>query len=225
MQITQQSGYHQAELRETGGIPILTELLISFAPLEDVMRIDISRVVLVTVVLSAFPLAARAQAPAAPAAVPANANIVVESPTYTTIPLEIDVDRPAAEVWKRIGKYCDIGEWLQIPGGCKMLSGTEGAVGSVRSVASEVLVGKTDLSYTYTQTVRAGRPYNLYHGTLEARPVTDKTSKIVYTLMFDNSMLADDAAREKDKASKTATFTRAIQNMKILAEGGKLPAR
>ena len=173
--------------------------------------------------LLALPMTAAAQAPAPAAA--ANANIVVDNPTYMTIPLEIDVNRPAAEVWKRIGKYCDIGEWLQIPGGCKILSGTDGEVGAVRSVANEVLVGKTPLSYTYTQTVRAGRPYNLYHGTLEARPVTDKTSKIVYTLMFDNSMLADEAAREKDKASKTATFTRAIQNMKILAEGGKLPAR
>ena len=170
---------------------------------------------------------ANAQAPAAPAAAaPAgDSAIVVAAPTYISIPLEIAVNKPAAEVWKRVGKYCDIGEWLQIPGGCKMLSGVEGEFGSVRSVAGEVLVGKTELSYTYTQTVRAGRPYNLYHGTLEARPVTDKTSKIVYTLMFDNSMLADDAAREKDKASKTATFTRAIQNMKILAEGGKLPAR
>jgi hypothetical protein len=36
--------------------------------------------------------------------------------------------------------------------------------------------------------------YNTYHGTLEARPVTATTSKIVYTLFFDNSNLADDAA-------------------------------
>src|SRR5215218_3617374 len=175
-------------------------------------------------VFANFPAAA--QAPAAAQTTPApNANIVVENPTYVTIPLEINVDRPAAEVWKRIGKYCDIGEWLQIPAGCKILSGTDGEVGSVRSVANEVLVGKTPLSYTYTQTVRAGRPYNLYHGTLEARPVTDKTSKIVYTLMYDNSMLPDDAAREKDKASRTATFQRAMQNMKTLAEGGKLTPR
>lgn len=76
----------------------------------------------------------------------------------------------SADVWKRVGKYCDIAEWLQIPAGCKVLSGVEGEVGSVRSVANEVLVGKTELSYTYTQTVRAGRPYNFYHGTLEARP-------------------------------------------------------
>jgi hypothetical protein len=84
-------------------------------------------------------------------------------------------------------------------------------------------VGKTELSYTYTQPVKDGRPYNLYHGTLEVRPVTATTSKLVYTLMFDNSMLADDSAREKDKAQKTALFTQALENMKILAEGGTLP--
>jgi hypothetical protein len=71
--------------------------------------------------------------------------------------------------------------------------------------------------------VKAGRPYNLYHGTLEARPVSATTSKLVYTLVFDNSMLADDAARERDKAAKTRQFTTALENMKILAEGGTLP--
>jgi hypothetical protein len=150
-------------------------------------------------------------------------SVAVANPTYVTIPLEIDVNRPAADVWKRVGKYCDIGEWMQIAAGCKILSGKDGEVGAVRSVVNEVLVGKTDLSYTYTQPVREGRPYNLYHGTLEVRPVTPTTSKIIYTLVYDNSMLADDAARERDKTQRTATFTRAIQNMKTLAEGGTLP--
>jgi len=163
---------------------------------------------------------AGAQTPA-PAAQAAPVSNVVANPTYISIPLEIDVNRPAADVWKRVGKYCDIGEWFRIP--CTMTSGKEGEFGSVRSVGAEVLVGKTELSYTYTQTVKAGRPYNLYHGTLEARPVTATTSKLVYTLIFDNSMLADDAAREKDKVQKTAQFTRALENMKILAEGGTLP--
>jgi hypothetical protein len=158
---------------------------------------------------------AQTPAPAAPS-VPA-----VAAPTYTSIPLEIVVNRPAAEVWKRVGKFCDIGEWFRIP--CTITSGKDGEFGAIRSVAGEVLVGKTELSYTYTQTVKAGRPYNLYHGTLEARPVSATTSKLVYTLVFDNSMLADDAAREKDKAQKTAQFTRALENMKILAEGGALP--
>jgi hypothetical protein len=164
--------------------------------------------------------AANAQtAPAAQGAPPA--DTVVANPTYISIPLEIAVNKPAAEVWKRVGKFCDIGEWFQIP--CTITAGKDGEFGAVRSVAGEVLVGKTELSYTYTQTVKAGRPYNLYHGTLEARPVTATTSKIVYTLMFDNSMLASDEAREKDKAQKTAQFTRALENMKTLAEGGTLP--
>ncbi len=158
---------------------------------------------------------ASSQTPAAPV------STVVANPTYVTIPMEIMVNRPAAEVWKRVGKYCDIGEWFQIP--CTIISGKDGEVGAIRSVAGEVLVGRTELSYTYTQTVKEGRPYNLYHGTLEARPVTATTSKLVYTLIFDNSMLADDAAREKDKEQRTARFTQALQNMKILAEGGTLP--
>jgi hypothetical protein len=169
-----------------------------------------------------FAAAAAAQAPA-PAGQPAAAAdaTVVANPTYVSIPLEIAVNRPAAEVWKRVGKYCDIGEWLRIP--CTITAGKDGEVGAVRSVVNEVLVGKTELSYTYTQPVRAGRPYNLYHGTLEARPVTPTTSRLIYTLVYDNSMLADDAARERDRAQRTAQFTTALENMKILAEGGTLP--
>ncbi len=150
-------------------------------------------------------------------------RIVVDSPTYTFIPMEIDVDRPAAEVWEKVGGYCDIGEWFGFP--CTILSGSGDEFGSVRSVANEVLVGKTELSYTYTQTPREGRPYDLYHGTLEARPVTATTSKLVYTLMYDNSMMADDAARAADRTRRTAQFMRALENMKILAEGGTIPAR
>jgi hypothetical protein len=147
--------------------------------------------------------------------------LAVANPTYVSLPLEIAVNKPAADVWKRIGKFCDIGEWLRIP--CTITSGKDGEFGAVRSVASEILVGKTELSYTYTQPVREGRPYDLYHGTLEARPVTATTSKIVYTLFFDNSLLADDAARERNLAQRRTTFTNALENMKILAEGGTLP--
>jgi hypothetical protein len=173
---------------------------------------------LTTIVWAQTPASAGQAAPGAPAAPMSTA---VAAPTYTSIPMEINVNRPAAEVWKRVGKFCDIGEWLRIP--CTITSGKDGEFGAVRSVANEVLVGKTELSYTYTQPVREGRPYNLYHGTLEARPVTPTTSKIVYTLFFDNSMLADDAARQTDRTRRTAQFMAALENMKILAEGGTLP--
>ena len=164
---------------------------------------------------------ASAQAPAAQTST--TTGPAVANPTYTSIPMEITVNKPAAEVWKRIGKFCDIGEWFQIGAGCKILSGKDGEFGAVRSVANEILVAKTELSYTYSQPVRNDRPYDVYHGTLEARPVSATTSKIVYTLFYDNSMMADDAARQADKERRRARFMQALENMKILAEGGTLP--
>jgi len=157
----------------------------------------------------------------ASAQAPAPAPLAIPNPNYISIPLEITVNRPAAEVWKRVGKYCDIGEWLRVP--CTIIAGKDGEFGAVRSIGNEILVGKTELSYTYTQPVREGQPYILYHGTLEARPVTATTSKLVYTLLLDNSTLADDAARDRDKTRRAAQFTTALENMKILAEGGTLP--
>ena len=191
------------------------------------MRIRFSTALVMVAVLGTGIALAQAPAPAAPpaqtpAAGAAAVSVAVANPTYTSIVLESAViNRPAAEVWKRVGKYCDIGEWLRIP--CTITAGKDGEVGAVRSVVNEVLVGKTELSYTYTQPVREGRPYNLYHGTLEARPVTPTTSKLIYTLMWDNSMLADEAARERDRMQRTTQFTTALENMKILAEGGTLP--
>src|ERR1035438_1144164 len=93
--------------------------------------------------------AAYAQAP--------KGSVVVAAPTYNSISMEITVNRPAAEVWKRVGKYCDVSEWLQAPAPCRILSGKDGEFGAVRSPGGgEVLVGRTELSYTYTQTPKEG---------------------------------------------------------------------
>lgn len=179
---------------------------------------------LVAVCMSPFSLMAQ-QPAAAPAAPPAPAALAVPNPNYVAIPMEITVNKPVADVWKRVGKYCDISEWLQIPSGCKITSGTDGEIGAVRTVGAEILVGKTEYSYTYTQPVREGRPYNLYHGTLEARPINATTTKLIYTLIYDNSLVAgDDAAKQADIDRRRTAFTRALNNMKTLAEGGTLPA-
>jgi hypothetical protein len=37
-------------------------------------------------------------------------SLAVANPTYTAILMEVDVNRPAPEVWKRVGEFCDIGE-------------------------------------------------------------------------------------------------------------------
>jgi hypothetical protein len=173
-----------------------------------------------------FGLAASVQAQAPPPAAPATASVAVANPHYVSIPMEITVNKPVADVWKRVGKFCDIGEWLpQLA--CTMQSGKDGEFGAVRSLAGgrilEILVAKTEYSYSYAQPVREGAPYNMYHGTLEARAMTPTTTKLVYTLLLDNSMLADDAARERDIQQRRTSFTNALMNMKILAEGGTVP--
>lgn len=152
-------------------------------------------------------------------------KLQVEKPNYVTIPMEITVNKPAKAVWARVGKFCDIGEWFQIPGGCTIINGKPAEeIGAQRSVAREVMVAKTELSYGYTQPVYEGRTYNLYHGFLEARPVTAKTSKLIYTLLYDNSMVpGDDAAKAAELQRRRTQFERGLANMKILAEGGTLP--
>jgi hypothetical protein len=129
------------------------------------------------VFLASFAVSAVAQqATPAPAPRPAPAPLQVPNPHYITIVLTQDVNAPADKVWARVGKFCDIGEWA-FPD-CKLLQG-DGSFASERTIVDEILVGKTALSYTYTQPVRKGVKYNLYHGTLEAQPVTAKTSRLV----------------------------------------------
>jgi hypothetical protein len=143
------------------------------------------------------------------------------NPHYVAIPMTITVNASVDAVWARVGKYCDIGEW-GIPN-CTILSGDGNSLGTVRSIGHEVLVGKTKYSYIYTQPVREGTAYNLYHGCLEAVALTDKITRLNYTLVYDNSMLADDAARSKDIDNRRMRFTKMLENMKTLSEGGTLP--
>jgi len=141
-------------------------------------------------------------------------------PEYVTISMEIDINRPAAEVWAKVGGYCDIAQWLNLQ--CEITSG-EGEMGTVRSLAGgrilEILVAQTELSYGYTQPVAEGQFYNLYHGFMEARPVSATKSKMLYTLVYDVSNLADQAAKDADQARRRTSFETALANMKKIAEG------
>jgi len=151
--------------------------------------------------------------------VAALAKPALAEPEYTTIELEIDIAKPAKEVWSKVGGYCDIADWLKVD--CTITSG-DGGMGTVRVLAggrvTEILVAQTELSYGYTQPAREGQFYNLYHGFMEARPVTDRTSKMIYTLVYDISDKADQAAKDADIARRRGMFEGALQNMKALAE-------
>jgi hypothetical protein len=147
------------------------------------------------------------------------APVMAADPQYMTIKMEIDVARPAAAVWAKVGGYCDISKWLDTD--CMIKSG-DGGIGTVRLLRGgqviEILVAKTDLSYGYTQPVREGQFYNLYHGFLEARPVTAQTSRLLYTLMYDISDKPDQAARQTDVGQRRTRFEGALKKMKELAE-------
>ena len=138
---------------------------------------------------------------------------------YVTIDMEIDINKPAAEVWEKGGDYCAISEWLGLR--CEIASG-DGGMGSVRSLLGgriiEIMVAQTELSYGYTQPAVEGEFYDLYHGFMEATPVTDSTSKMLYTLTYDVSNLADQAAKDADIERRRGVFTNALRAMKAMAE-------
>ncbi|MFI4934255.1 MAG: SRPBCC family protein [Caulobacterales bacterium] len=140
---------------------------------------------------------------------------VASAAEYISIVQEIAVGKPADEVWKKIGKFCDIQVWMK--GATCVYTSGDGGLGTNRLIVgriNEVMVSRTDLSYTYAQPLAP----NMYHGSVEAKPVTATTSKIIYTLLYDVSMLPDQAAKDADRAGRAAQFMRALQSMKALAE-------
>jgi hypothetical protein len=153
------------------------------------------------------------------AALALTSSALAAGPEYQTIRMEIDVAKPAKDVWAKVGGYCDIATWLKVD--CVITSG-DGGFGTVRVLAggrvTEILVAQTELSYGYTQPVREGQFYHLYHGFMEARPVSATASKMIYTLVYDVSNLADQAAKDADVARRRGMFETALKNMKALAE-------
>ena len=139
---------------------------------------------------------------------------------YVTIEMEIDVDASAEHTWSLVGDYCGISDWTAGLD-CELTEG-DGGIGTVRALAGgriiEIMVAQTPLSYGYTQPWVEGQFYNLYHGFLEARPVTNGTSTLYYTLVLDVSNLDGQAAKDEDVARRRATFERALASMKALAE-------
>jgi len=140
-------------------------------------------------------------------------------PEYVNIEMEIDINKSAEDVWEAVGDYCDIAEWGGLD--CEITSGN-GDMGTVRVLLGgrivEILVAQTDLSYGYTQPVQEGQFYNLYHGFMEARPVSGNTSKMIYTLVYDVSNLENQEAKDADMARRRGMFEGMLVNMKDIAE-------
>jgi hypothetical protein len=136
---------------------------------------------------------------------------------FVVITKQVNVNRSAGDVWKRIGDYCAIAEWLKVT--CELTSGA-GDIGSVRRLNGttvELMVGKSDHSYTYWQTVGNMAPTS-YHGTLSVEVVDASTSRLTYVLLYDQSALASDALRASEHERLSTRFQGALDTMKGLAE-------
>lgn len=146
-------------------------------------------------------------------------EMAVAEPEYVRLEMSIDIEMPADEVWAMVGGYCDIGVWANIE--CEIVSG-DGNIGTVRVLLggeiTEIMVAQTDLSYGYAQPIEEGQFYNLYHGFMEAKPVDDNSSTVVYTVVYDVSNLPDQAARYEDMARRRGQFDKALLDIKTLTE-------
>ena len=135
---------------------------------------------------------------------------------WTVLTLTADTNKPAAVTWDRIGghDWCGILKYLDRLKGCTINSGT-GEVGSLRTVmvgttaTVEMAVARTPLSYTYAQ------PFTpiFYHGTMAVEPVDGTHSRIVYTLMWNQTPVGDATQQAAARDARRKSFQAAVDKM------------
>ena len=136
---------------------------------------------------------------------------------YVVIPLHADIAAPADAAWARVGDFCAIETFAKLP--CKLVSGT-GGVGSIRSLANgviqEPMLARTSHSYTYGQIVGPNKGLD-YHGTLAIEPTGPDTSRVDYTLVYDQSLLPADK-RDAMRTQLPSRFQVFVDAVKAMAE-------
>ena len=142
---------------------------------------------------------------------------------WVILTLTANANKPAEVTWDRIGghDWCAIARFLDRLKGCTIDSG-KGEVGSVRTVmvgttpTVEMAVARTPLSYTYAQ------PYTpiFYHGTMAVEAVDAAHSRIVYTLVWNQTPVGDAAAQAAAREARKGAFQRAVDKM---AEAANAP--
>jgi hypothetical protein len=133
---------------------------------------------------------------------------------YVSIVQETTINVPAETAWAKVKGYCDIGAWLKTT--CEITSGKDGELGAVRKIAGrieEVIVAVTPMSYTYADV----DPKIAYHGTVEIRPINKTSSKLIYSLFFDQTTVPAEQ-REANKTRRQQMFAGVMATMKGMAE-------
>jgi hypothetical protein len=138
---------------------------------------------------------------------------------YSKAELSIDIGRPAALVWRRVGGFCDIQTWGNVA--CRTIRGNDSDVGSVRELMGtlfEVLTSRTASSYSYAAVDMPSSPQIFIHGAVEVRDTGPGTSRILYTLLYDDTSVQDVAERDRDLARRTAFLKQGLERMKAISE-------
>jgi len=138
---------------------------------------------------------------------------------WTTITLTASLNKGADAAWEKIGgnDWCAIAKYLDVKG-CVIDSG-KGELGSVRTIDTgtakivEIVAARTAHSYTYAQ------PFTpiFYHGTLAVEPVDRTHSKLVYTLIWNQTAVGDAAAQAAAREGRTKRFQAAVDKMAAAA--------
>jgi hypothetical protein len=137
---------------------------------------------------------------------------------YTSTVMTRDLKVPATLAWSRIGSFCALDKFL--PGATCTYSAGTGNVPTVRRISmggnggEEVMIAQTARSYTYA--MRSSPLF--YHGTMAVEPTGARTSKLIYTFVWDQESLSPEA-RAQDKAFREKIFVPALDRMKAVAEG------
>jgi len=136
---------------------------------------------------------------------------------YVVIPLHADIAAPADAAWAKVGDFCAIQTFAKLP--CKLVSGT-GGVGSIRSLANgvieEPMLAQTSRSYTYGQIVGPNKGLD-YHGTVAVESTGPATSRIDYTLVYDQALLPADK-RDAMRTQLPSRFQVFVDAIKAMAE-------
>jgi hypothetical protein len=135
---------------------------------------------------------------------------------WTTLTMTADIGKPADAAWERIGgnDWCGIAKYLDVQS-CAITSG-RGEVGSLRTINGsivEIAVARTAHSYTYAQ------PFTpiFYHGTMAVEAVDRTHSRLVYTLIWNQTAVGDAKAQADARDSRHTRFQAAVDKMAAAA--------
>ena len=140
---------------------------------------------------------------------------------WVTVNFSADLNKNIDVAWGRIGgnDLCAIAKYLDVQS-CTPVSG-KGELGSVRNIGLagnpvpivENIVSRSKYSYTYAQ------PFTpiFYHGTMSIEALTPTTSRLHYTLLWNQAAVGDAAAQTAARASRQQRFQAAVDKMAAAA--------